>query len=333
MGLTTLHSERVTVSVEDDLSLCVTGPGGEPWWRSSAAHPPTVVVVASDLTWPPSQAAAAAGAAGSDLGRRVPLQQARGRAVEGFEHRGQAGARVLLTELPGVDAALELRLALGTQAPESGPTGGAELRLEVEAHDGRDAVAAVENLFTFERPVGEGGCLILPHGSGYLVPASGADALPGTSGFGGMVGARWAMPVFGLTSHRAAVAGLVDTWWDAQVDVVHAPGDRSVLAFHWRDELGRLAYPRTLLLRFAPALDHRDLARWCRQHLAAAGHVRTLAEKAEETPVIRQYVERVLFRWPGWKPAERARAEADLVRVAEAAMPLVYFFPKVAAGY
>ena len=38
---------------------------------------------------------------------------------------------------------------------------------------------SVEQLYRIEKPVSDGGYLVLPHGSGYLIPADCPDELPG----------------------------------------------------------------------------------------------------------------------------------------------------------
>ena len=54
-----------------------------------------------------------------------------------------------------------------------------ELLIQIGQVGGRDTVVSVEHLYRFEKPVADGGYMVLPHGSGYLIPADCPDELPG----------------------------------------------------------------------------------------------------------------------------------------------------------
>ena len=187
-----------------------------------------------------------------------------------------AGYRILLTGYADADVTLALTVALDADDDE--------LLIGIEQAGGEHAVQRVDHLYRFERPVAQGGHLVLPHGSGYLVPADCPDALPGRGPEPIQVGGRWSLPMFGLTRDDAGLCATVDTWWDAEVRAHHLPGDRSILDFSWADELGTLAYPRRLLVHFARDLDYVAMAKRYRAVARQQGLLRTLEEKADDRP-------------------------------------------------
>lgn len=298
-----LQGRGVRVAIDDALRLTVSAPDGEPLWESSRRQPPTVCI------------AGESGASG-----RFDLAAARERSVHPFADGRYRGQRITLSGYPGADVALELVVALDAEDDE--------LLIGIEQTGGEDAVQRVEHLYRFERPVAQGGCLVLPHGSGYLVPADCPDALPGRGPEPIQVGGRWSLPIFGLTRDGAGLCATVDTWWDAEVRAHHLPGDRSILDFSWADELGTLAYPRRLLVHFARDLDYVAMAKRYRAAARRQGLVRTLEEKADESPRIREYASNVLFRWTEWNGADAERVLGDLRRLREHGIGANLFYPK-----
>ena len=105
--------------------------------------------------------------------------------------------------------------------------------------------------------------MVLPHGSGYLIDADCPDEIPGKGEFGGIIGARWALPMFGMVSGNDGMCVIADTWWDCDVIAEHTPAKHSALAFNWEASLGELAYPRRLLIRFGPGMDYGKMAKLC----------------------------------------------------------------------
>ena len=77
---------------------------------------------------------------------------------------------------------------------------------------GGDAVYAVRNFYRFEKPTAAGGHLVLPHGSGYLIPADCPDTLPGRGEVGGFIGARWTLPLFGLVRDDTTLCAIAENW-------------------------------------------------------------------------------------------------------------------------
>ena len=161
--------------------------------------------------------------------------------------------------------------------------------------DGTDTVVSLEHFYRFERPVSDGGYVVIPHGSGYLIPADCPDELPGEGHTGGLIGGRWTLPMFGIVRNDSAMCAVVETWWDCDVAVEHQPGAHSALDFRWNPSLGRLDYPRRFLLRFADGMDYVGMAKCYRAYAKEHGLLRTLEEKAAETPTIWHDIEAVLF--------------------------------------
>jgi hypothetical protein len=201
----------------------------------------------------------------------------------------------MLKGFPGTDVILELVLAINAEIDE--------LLIQIKQAGGRDIVRRVNHLYRLEKPTSAGGYMVLPHGSGYLIPADCPDPLPGSFDQGGIIGARWTLPFFGMTRGDEGLCIFVDTWWDCDVEAYHAPGSCSTLDINWADTLGRLGYARRQRIRFSRSMDYVAMAKLYRRDAAEHGMLRTLTEKAEETPVLKQYVENVLVRWPAWNPA------------------------------
>jgi len=224
------------------------------------------------------------------------------------------------------DVVVELLVALDADVDE--------LLIQISQVGGEDTLVGVDHLYRLERPVADGGYLVLPHGSGYLIPSDCPEALPGEGEAGGIIGARWSLPLFGMMRERGGMCVIAETWWDCDVAAEHVPGDCSTLDFSWRPSLGELAYPRRQRLCFAEDMDHVGMAKLYRERAHRDGVVRTLEEKAEDTPAIRRYAENVLFRWPAWNPREATAVLADIGRLRDAGLGVNFFFPKwSSAGY
>ena len=304
----TLTGKRIRAGLDDALRIFVEGTDGRPLWESSRRRPPRLI--------------AATGRGPIEL----PLAAAASVVSEPWEEGRFRGPRLRLGGYEGADLAVGLFLGIDADA--------GELLVQVEQLGGPDTASAVRDLYRIEKPVGRGGWMLLPHGSGYLVPAGGADELPGAAAPGGLVGTRWALPLFALAAADRSLCALVDTWWDCDVTAEHAPGEFSALSFNWEASLGRLAYPRRLLLRFAEDADYAGMAKWYRGRASAAGLVRPLAEKAEQTPAVRAYAGNVLYRWPAWNPDDGEAVLGDVRRLRGDGIGVNFFFPKWSpAGY
>ena len=301
--LMNLSGRTVTVAIDDALRLTVAARDGEPLWESSAQNPPAVWVTG-----------------GTDGPRQMGLADARERSVRPFADGRYAGHRILLSGYPAADLTLALSVALDADDDE--------LLIQVEQTGGEQAVQRIEHLYRFERPVAQGGYLVLPQGSGYLVAADCADELPGRGPESIQVGGRWTLPMFGLTRDGTSLCATVDTWWDAEVRAHHLPGDRSILDFSWADALGTLAYPRRLLIHFARDMDYVAMAKRYRAVAREQGLLRTLEEKAADSPRIREYADNILFRWTEWNGADAKHVLGDLRRLRQLGIGVNLFYPK-----
>ena len=304
-----LSGRRIRALINQDLRLAISAHDGRRTWESSQSLVPSAVVRHGDET-----------------PRTVSLAAAEDVAVSAFDDGTYRGHTVRLADVQGADVALELIFGIDS--------GTDELMLQVAQIGGADTVVDMEHFYRFEKPVSDGGYVVLPHGSGYLIPADCSDDFPGNAEKNWMVGAGWSLPLFGMVGGNDGMCAIVETWWDSEVKAEHIPGDRSTLDFHWRGSLGKLSYPRRLLLRFAEGMDYVAMAKLYRNHARTQGLVRTLEEKAQQTPVIRRYIQGMLLRWPAWDSEHADQVLADIGRLRGMGFDLNFFFPKwSSAGY
>jgi len=203
-----------------------------------------------------------------------------------------------------------------------------ELLVEADQMDGTDTVVDIEHLYCFEKAVSDGGYMILPHGSGYLVPADCPDELPGQGHKGGFIGARWTLPIFGLVRGEDTLCVISETWWDCEVEAQHIPNRLSSIDFHWRGSLGKLDYSRRLLLRFDQGADYVSMAKQYHQYAKRSGLLRTLDEKFTETPSILHDIKSILYRWPAWNPNDTATILNEIRSLRGMGFHIKFFFPK-----
>ena len=309
MSLITLRGENVRVVLNEDLCLTVQRRDGTLLWESSRALPPTAIL-----------------RRGSGAPQAIPLSAAADISMSARENTSHPGHVVRLAGFEGKDVVVDLILGMDAASDE--------LLIEIGQAGGEDTLVGVEHLYRFEKPVDDVGCMVLPHGSGYLIPADCPDALPGQGPDGGFIGTRWTLPLFGMVRGKDALCAIVETWWDCDVKADHVPGDYSALDFNWAPSLGEFAYQRRMLIRFAQGMDYVGMAKLYRDHAREQGLVRTLEEKAQTTPIIRQYVNNILFRWAAWNPDEGPAVLADIRALHEAGLGINFFYPKwSSAGY
>ena len=309
MQLFELSGKQIKVVVSDDLSLTVLSRDGRRLWESSRSLTPVGVV-----------------RCGEEAPRSAPLSASGAASVSAFDDGTYRGHAVLLSGVGGADVIVEVALGIDARADE--------LMIQVAQSGGNDTLVAVEHFYRFEKPVADGGAMILPRGSGYLIPADCPDELPGEgrrrfeSDHEYLVGDCWTLPLFGMVRGNDALCAIVETWWDCKVEGEHIPGDRSLLDFNWQPSLGKLAYPRRLLLRFDEGMDHVAMAKLYRSHARKQGILRTLEEKVAKTPTIRRYIENILFRWPAWNPNDGDAVLGDIRRLRDMGFGISFFFPK-----
>ena len=291
-----LATRNTKIRVNDDLSLSVLDRTGQPLWETSRRLTPSATVR-------------------SHGGKQLTFL------LSAARDREEMDDRIRLSGFDGTDIVLEITLSADASLDE--------LSVEIAQTGGSDTVVSVEHFYRFEKPVADGGHMILPHGSGYLIPADCADELPPPwEGMRHHVGERWTLPVFGLVRQTHGMCIIVDTWWDCEVREEHVPGSHSALDVTWMDNLGKLDYPRRLVLRFGQGMDYVEMAKIYRGVAAEQGLLRTLIEKARQTPVIDRFMHSVMFRWPAWNPEECQPILQDLRRLKEAGVDMNFFFPK-----
>ena len=297
-----LAGKDIRVTLLDSLRLTVSRDG-RTVWASSAERLPEVTV-----------------RDGTDQQRTLPLAAARRVTLAGYQEGVYCGHAVRLTGYPGTDVVLELILALDSAHDE--------LVVQVAQQGGADTIREVAHLYRWEKPVADGGYLVLPHGSGYLIPADCPDELPGRGPVGGTIGGRWTLPLFGIVKGADSLTTIVDTWWDCRVEAVHQPDACSSLDFTWIPSLGKLAYPRRAVYRFSAHTDHVGMAKWYRQVAAGQGLVRTLADKLRETPQIEKFLEGMVVRWTIWDPAQIDAVLEQTQAMIDQGLKINFWFPK-----
>lgn len=313
-----LAGRQVSLRIRRDLGLVITDRDGQPLWTTSTRNKPEAVWVSS----------------GSGDEKRAAFEAAGERRQEAFSDGAHRGYLIRLSQFPQSDLEVALVLALD---PDSD-----ELLIEVRQEGGGDSLKQVEHLYCLEKPTVAGGYLVVPHGSGYLIPAETARKLgplddyfvqPGAVGGNtrrsrNIIGYRYTLPVFGMVNrNRDCLYQIVETWWDCSVAVEHLPGERSTLDFNWLPSLGRFAYPRRSLMRFARGMDHVGIAKGYRAYAKARGLLRTLEEKAEEVPALRRYIDGIEYRIL-WQAEADRKSLRDLREFRRRGLPVNFFFPK-----
>ena len=162
-----LSGRQVSVGVRRDLGLRIVGPDGEPVWSTSTRKKPEAVWLSSD----------------SGEEKRSAFEAAGRRQQEAFSEGAHRGFLIRLSQFPQSDLVVALTLALDPDTDE--------LLIEVGQAGGRDRLKQVDHLYCLEKPTAAGGYLVVPHGSGYLIPADTPKKLgplddyfvqPGTAG-------------------------------------------------------------------------------------------------------------------------------------------------------
>ena len=320
MSLLELSGKNIRVQVNRNLSLTVFQSRARVLWETSQIHAPTLLVRHHDSE-----------------PQRLSFEGAKvSRAA--FDDGQYRGYTLSLSDFGGYDVGVELVFAIDPTVDElmiqATPVEGQSSQDKPSEIDEKDTVVGLEHFYRFEKPVSDGGYMVVPHGSGYLIPADCPDGLPGDGHAGGLIGGRWTLPMFGVVRNDDAMCVVVETWWDCDVAVEHQPGAHSALDLRWAPSLGRLDYPRRFLLRFVGGMDYVGMAKRYRDYARGQGLLRTLEEKEAETPTIRHDIEAVLFRWPAWNPEDGGTVLQEVRRLREMGFGVKFFFPKwSSAGY
>lgn len=302
MNIVELLGKNIKIIVNSDLSLTILGQDRGLTWETSKSHIPTILIRKK------SQETHKMALANSMMN------------VSEFDDGQYHGFRVYLDKIGDTDINLEMTFAIDMTTDE--------LLVEAKQIGGTDTIVDIEHLYCFEKPVSDGGYMVLPHGSGYLVPANCPDELPGEGHKGGFIGARWTLPMFGMVRRSDALCAIAETWWNCEVETQHIPDEFSSLDFHWRGSLGELSYPRRLLLSFVKGWDYVKMAKQYRLYARKSGLLRTLEEKANETPSITHDIKSILYRWPAWNPTDSAVILNEIKSLREMNFDVKFFFPK-----
>ncbi len=308
-----LAGKDVIVTVDDAMRLSVTSRAGSRIWQTAPQRPPTILVGRHD----------------DDTMHRFRLS-ALDAPIADWEEGPYSGKTITLERFGSDPTKTQVSLAIRFGIDPSGN----ELCLEIQQVGGTDTVVRVEHFYRFEKPVSDGGHLILPHGSGYLIPADCPDELPGQGYDGGLVGARWSLPIFGMVKDGQGMCATVDSWWDCHVAAQHVPGDRSALDVYWLDSLGALAYARRLRLLFEPGMDYVDMAKHYRDVARGQGLLRTLDEKADRSAPVDRTTRQVHAAWSAWNADQAPDVVRHVTALRRAGSRVRFAFPKwhVAGG-
>ncbi len=306
-GRLLIRGRRFSVRVRNDLGLEILNRDGGVVWETSRKKKPQMTVVSS----PPKREVS------------VELEQAERRVSEPYAEGDRAGYRVVLSSFPGTDVRIELLLAMEDD----------ELLVQVAQKDGEDRLRGIDHLYCLEKPTSEGGYLLLPHGSGYLIPADLTEELPASiSPQGNLVWGRYSLPLFALVKDRYSLYTIVESFWDCSVDSTHLPGQVSSLDFNWLPSLGKIGYPRRFLMRFAEDLDYVGIAKAYRKYVQGRGRFRTLREKQQLTPSLKRYIQGFEYRWIYWQPDREAQVLNDIRDFQKEGLKVNFFFPKWSSG-
>jgi len=313
-----LSGNAIDIQVDQNIGLTVSAKDGTLLAQTSSSCLPTIMIRGEQMlahSFLPSD---------TQCVSADPWQKDR--------YQGYANS---LRHFKELDVVLQFIIALNSDTDE--------VMVQAEQIGGRHTVVGIKHLYCFEKHVSEGGYMVLPHGSGYLVPAECTMELPGKGSNSGFIGTHWSLPMFGFVGKNGASAIIVDTWWDCEVKADHVSNQMSALDFVWRPSLGRLAYPRRVIMRFDRQMDYVSMAKWYRRHAEKKGLIRTLKEKAAETPILYKYIKNILYRWYKWDTGDRwaeekdvpqdnseiiAQSLSDVRRLQDMGFGINFFFPK-----
>ena len=304
-----LRGKTYSVRIDQEAGFSVYRPGGPVIWENSPTLKPELVLASKS----------------AEKGRTLAFADAAAKDTQPFEEGRHRGYRTRLGSFPGTDVEIEVVQAIDSENDE--------LLVRLEQTGGKDRIHRVNHFYRIEKPTADGGYLLVPHGSGYLIPAEMKEKMPkGDPVRGDLVGGRYSLPLFALVKGHHSLYQIVETFWDCSVEVDHVPGQASIIDFNWLSSLGELGYARQFLVRFAQDLGYVGIAKAYRRYAQDQGLFRTLAEKQKDLPKINRYVQGFEFRWPYWKSSDERRILRDIRRWKRHDLPLNFFFPKWSSG-
>jgi hypothetical protein len=302
LGWLILKNGPLVVRINADLTLHVDQGKGMPAWETAPSSRPTIVVR-------PEKAAA------KQPPLRIPLANATDRTATDFDDGSHQGQRIRLRALPGTDAEVELVLALDDRG---------ELMVQIAQAGGKDSIQSVAGVYDWAVKPAADAYVVVPRGSGYIIRSDS----PKPVALSGLIGAAYSLPMFGIIRGGGTCYQIIETWWDAQVSIQHTPGRGTAMSLGWEASLGKLSYPRRVLFRFAEKLDHVGMAKAYRQYLIERNQFTTLRQRAEKTPVLKDFLAGMEYRWVAWEPAEYAQVLENIRQFKKAGLPVTLFFPK-----
>ena len=89
---------------------------------------------------------------------------------------------------------------------------------------------------------------------------------------------------WGVLGERASIMAVLETFWDVGVQFDGGRLSRPI----WKPSLGHLRYERRVRYRFSRGNSYVDMTKEYRRHVERQGWIKTLKEKAEERPLLRQ---------------------------------------------
>ncbi len=100
----------------------------------------------------------------------------------------------------------------------------------------------------------------------------------------------WSMSWWGFVKNGSAMMVIVETPDDAAYQFQHPAGGPTVIGPQWRDQLGKLAYPRSVRMCFFPKGNYVTLAKHYRQYVIDTGLFVPLKEKIARQPLVAQII-------------------------------------------
>ena len=100
----------------------------------------------------------------------------------------------------------------------------------------------------------------------------------------------WSMSWWGFVKDGSAMMVIVETPDDAAYQFQHPAGGPTVIGPQWRDQLGRLSYPRSVRMCFFPKGNYVTLAKRYRRYAIDSGLFVSLKEKIARQPLVSQII-------------------------------------------
>lgn len=297
-----LGGDKVQISVSEDLKLSIYDAAGELAWETSRLLVPKMLIIPAGWVDRPVFT--------------VAIGQAGEKCLDDFKDGNHIGHKIKLGSYENTDVELELVLAIDKATDE--------LLVQVEQSGGQDRVRQIEHFYRVEKPTSSGGYMIVPLGSGYLIPADSSDAFKDE----GIVGGAFSLPLFGMVKDHHTMYQIVETFWDAYATVEHVPQKECSIDFTWLSSLGSLRYARRFVIRFAEEMSYVDIAKAYRRRIQDQDMLITLEDRAKTNFNIRKYIEGVEFRWHTRQAGKEEEVLDNIRKLQDYGLAINFFLPK-----